>query len=198
MKGTELKAIPKIFYSGIGTHAARPAAITKREGSLYTETNTHDICQIQGGAWVVIFDYSTVGAAHAATHIGGGDPLRWALNKLLQGAGAGADPTEVDPSRVPTNGSYTGDGTNDRQIAHGLGVIPKLVIITNRSTPVWHYKLLSTDNGALYNIEINANGQRMAGITAMDTTNFSVGAATGSDAEAGNESGDVYHWVAIG
>jgi hypothetical protein len=96
--GTEITTIPKIFYSGVGAHADRPAATGLAEGSLYTETDTYDICQVQSGAWVVIFDYSAVGAAHASGHIpGGADPLRWTASKLLLGGGAGADPTEVDP-----------------------------------------------------------------------------------------------------
>jgi len=34
---------------------------------------------------------------HHATHEpGGDDPLRWGSGKLLQGSGAGADPTEID------------------------------------------------------------------------------------------------------
>lgn len=42
---------------------------------------------------------------HASRHIpGGADPMRWTLNKLLLGAGAGADPTLID---VPVGATLT-------------------------------------------------------------------------------------------
>jgi len=44
---------------------------------------------------------------HAARHaIGGADPLRWTDAKLLLGAGAGADPTEIDVPTPPTRTIY--------------------------------------------------------------------------------------------
>lgn len=72
----------------------------------------------------------TTGAAHVA---GKSVELRitagvvesrttWTLNKLLKGAGAGVAPTEIDvPSaRTVATGSYTGDGTDNRQITTGF------------------------------------------------------------------------------
>ncbi len=71
---------------------------------------------------------------HVARHqIGGADPIRWAVNKLLLGGGAGADPSLID---VPTGkdiatGSYTGNDADDRQIATGFKC--SLVIIQQGS-----------------------------------------------------------------
>ncbi len=48
---------------------------------------------------------------HASRHVpGGGDPMRWTANKLLKGAGAGADPTEID---VPAGVTFTELNGND-------------------------------------------------------------------------------------
>ena len=59
---------------------------------------------------------------------------RWTLNKLLKGAGPGADPTEID---VPTGkdiatGSYTGTG-NTRQITTGFKCSLVIVLCTSNS-----------------------------------------------------------------
>ena len=52
----------------------------------------------------------------------GKDQFEWTAAKLLLGAGAGADPTEIDVPAGPTiaSGAYTGDGTDGRQIAIGF------------------------------------------------------------------------------
>jgi hypothetical protein len=46
--------------------------------------------------------------------------LAWTANKLLKGAGAGSDPVEIDVPSGATSGSYTGSGTTNRAIPHGL------------------------------------------------------------------------------
>jgi len=59
--------------------------------------------------------------AKITTHETGGKH-RWTADKLLKGAGAGADPTEIDvPSGVTiATGSYTGNDTQNRQITTGM------------------------------------------------------------------------------
>jgi len=71
-EGTELHPLAQIFYSGSGASGNRPAAAGLRNGSLWYSTDTLDIDQVVAGAWVTIFDASTVSAAHAATHENGG------------------------------------------------------------------------------------------------------------------------------
>ena len=67
---TEVTTINRGLYSSSGTHAARPSATGLPEGSLYYETDTGDICQVQSGAWVVIFDYSAITSAAVGSGVG--------------------------------------------------------------------------------------------------------------------------------
>ncbi len=69
MSKGQISAIPQTFWAKQGVAAARPVAGTLRNGSLWYSTDTKDICQVESGAWVTIFDYSlTVSAVnvHAA------------------------------------------------------------------------------------------------------------------------------------
>lgn len=61
--------------------------------------------------------------------------IRWTLNKLLKGAGAGSDPTEIDvpTSRTIATGNYTGDNADDRQVTVGFKC--SLVIVHTIATP---------------------------------------------------------------
>jgi len=72
MEGTGLTPIPRIFYSGSGAAADRPAAASLRNGSLWFSTDILDIDQVIAGAWVTIFDASTIRVAHHGNHETGG------------------------------------------------------------------------------------------------------------------------------
>ena len=62
---------------------------------------------------------------HSSRHIpGGGDPMRWTVNKLLLGAGAGADPTLIDIPGADTGEGYqTILGPNYESIGQGAYII---------------------------------------------------------------------------
>lgn len=85
-----------------GLAANIPAAADVLVDSLYYETDTKILKQEQAGVWVEIARGETVirlaqlgEKSHAnLDNIGKGH--RWTLNKLLLGAGVGADPTEID------------------------------------------------------------------------------------------------------
>ena len=68
-------------------------------------------------------------AARITTGRFGKSRLEWTADKLLKGAGAGADPTEIDVPGGATvaAGTYTGDGTDSRQIT--VGFLPSMVIV---------------------------------------------------------------------
>jgi hypothetical protein len=98
---------------------------------------------------------------------------------------------------VVASGSYTGDGTSNRAIPHGLGVVPKAVFIC-----------CTYDNGAIgqgrYSgilFLISSTGYQLSyygdtvTVTAMNITNFYVKDNTGGEL---NNSGKTYCWISIG
>jgi len=232
--GTNVKAIPQVFYSGSGLAAARPAAATLRNGSLWYSTDTQDIDQVVAGAWVTIFDYSAIGAAHAASHQNGGADeisiaalsglladdqhvldaevlaVATALFHATRHENGGADEIDVtDLSGVLADaqtpsahshsaiGSYTGDNSVNRAIAHGLGVTPKLVIIrADDATAVnaWAFAIIQ---GLAKISAIGSDGEEIVAVTAMSATNFYIGNNLGYP-ETANATGIVYYWAAIG
>ena len=66
----------------------------------------------------------------------------WTSDKLLKGAGAGAsaDPTEIDvpAAKSIATGSYTGDGTDSRQITTGFKC--SMVFLTSLSIVNGRYR----------------------------------------------------------
>jgi len=91
---------------------------------------------------------------------------------------------------VKTSGTYIGDGTVNKAIVHGLGVVPKLVLITGFSTTCF---LFGADTDAIHT---HTDPTSLA-VTAMTTNNFYVGNATSYEKSA-NEDTYAYLWVAIG
>ena len=119
-------------------------------------------------------------------------------NKLLKGAGAGADPTEIDVPGSST-GTYTGDTTANRAIAHGLGKTPKFVfLISERAAwdrQIWFKALEGV--AALYYFSDHLADRGSYGVSAPDATNFYVGNATDYNRSA-QSTNEVYTWFAWG
>lgn len=88
-----------------------------------------------------------------------------------------------------SSGSYTGDGTQNRAIPHGLSKVPKLVRLHNSSNATF-YEVNSSTNIQ----EVNQTQVSNSAVTAMDTTNFYVGTAVNF---LGNVNLQVHTWVAI-
>ncbi|GAI16208.1 unnamed protein product [marine sediment metagenome] len=121
-------------------------------------------------------------------------PPAYVANKSLRvNPGGGA----VEFGALPTSGTYTGDSNVNRAIPHGLGVIPKLVLIVDQSNEKWWHRIVDSDNGSIYNIDLVAGKGVRTFIIVMTTTNFYVGAAI-TPQETANLDTDVYHWIAIG
>lgn len=136
-------------YTAIDVDAdiAAHAILTKSHGATTAIADTDDIAAHAAIAAVhhaktVIADLSPIALADLVAAVcseaeadgkitthGTGAKHRWTLNKLLKGAGAGANPTEIDvPSgKSIATGNYTGNDGEDRQITTGF--IPSLVII---------------------------------------------------------------------
>lgn len=131
--------------------------------------------------------------AHDASKVTSGrfgkNRLNWTNNKLLKGAGPGADPVEIDVGVNATSGSFTGNGTANRAIAHGLGAVPKLVVFWNQSQSYYSF-ILGSDTDSLKHIE--SAGLGSGAVTAMTSTNFYV------DNVYANGNGNTIYWVAIG
>lgn len=120
-----------------------------------------------------------------------------ALDKIMVGQGAGASPVEEDkPSATPTTiGTYTGNDTVNRAIAHGLGVTPKIVLIY--STGGVNNAFLRIMGGLAMVLYVNPGTGSFLAVTAPDTTNFYVGNVT-SYSRSANDDPYAYYWVAIG
>lgn len=89
------------------------------------------------------------------------------------------------------SGSYAGDSVNDRAIAHGLGVEPKIVIIYSVTNPADNL-----ENGFVVgagNFSMNGNG---AAVSDWDATDFHL--AHDAGAVELNRIGRNYEWVALG
>jgi alpha-D-ribose 1-methylphosphonate 5-triphosphate synthase subunit PhnI len=95
---------------------------------------------------------------------------------------------------LSSTGSYTGDGTANRAIPHGLGRIPKLVVVWRQAHGDWLNILQQGDNG--YILAVAASTQYLHTVTAMTSTNFYVGNSVDYDRTA-NNNGFVYGWVAF-
>ncbi len=83
-----------------------------------------------------------------------------------------------------SSGAYSGDGTQNRAIAHGLPIIPTIVWIASSSG----------SNNTIRGTKLN-NMVYQVTVTAPDGTNFYVGSA--SPDFYCNVLGHSYNWVAI-
>ncbi|KKM98164.1 hypothetical protein LCGC14_1160750 [marine sediment metagenome] len=125
------------------------------------------------------------------------DALEWEAGKLLKGAGEGVDPVLID---VPTgnariaSGTYPGNVTVNRAIAHGLGVIPKIVMVHRSDLGTGFNRIV--DQSAFISYVSHLAVIKHA-VTAMTDTNFYVGNAT-NYLQSANNTGQSYDWVAIG
>jgi len=97
------------------------------------------------------------------------------------------------------SGTYAGDQSVNKAIAHGLGKTPKLVIIRQvyvGSTTRGAYTYIIVQAAYIYYQGGGANSE--LAVTAPDSTNFYVGNATSYDLSANFAHASVtYHWTAF-
>ena len=96
-------------------------------------------------------------------------------------------------------GSYNGNSSANKAVAHSLGKTPHAVIIASRdgttATTARGMFMISAASGKVVMPINQADGS--LSVSAMDSTNFYVGNAT-SHAQSANFTGYTYYWVAIG
>ena len=93
-----------------------------------------------------------------------------------------------------TSGNYTGDGTANKAIAHGLGVTPKIVFLTLSPAGGFWYRIFGALAGIYYD---QPGAQGFLPVTIPDATNFYVGNVAGYPHSA-NGDAIAYYWVAMG
>lgn len=92
-------------------------------------------------------------------------------------------------------GSYVGNDTENRAIAHGLGTQPKIVFMFNVAGPAYWFRIVSVKANRIQYLSLTTLGERS--VTIMNATNFYVG--DGYDyPKSANSSGIAYYWVALG
>jgi hypothetical protein len=98
-------------------------------------------------------------------------------------------------SIISDSGSYAGDSSANKAIAHTLGKVPKLVTIAgNTAGEVSQFFLVNNDTiGVLTKTTVASCVQ----LTKMTTTNFYVGSA-GSYPNSANSNAVTYYWWAYG
>jgi len=112
-------------------------------------------------------------------------------NKGIGFDGSGV-PAEIAVSSVAVAvGTYTGDSTANRAIAHGLGVTPKYVTWVESGGQ--YVKMTNQDPGRIH---YDRSGSKHV-VTAETSTNFYVGNAT-NYTQSANLTATTYRWVAIG
>lgn len=90
-----------------------------------------------------------------------------------------------------TSGLYTGDGTQNRAVPHGLGIVPKLVLVQMwKNTNLYSTYLQIPDIGRF----IQIGGSNTGTVTPMDAVNIYVG----DSSYAVNSSSYNYRWYALG
>ncbi len=102
--------------------------------------------------------------------------------------------SDVDAHARVATGSYTGDDTVGRAIAHGLGIVPRVVLIFSQSGNYVWGAIRGEIGGVFYNYD-TADGIQTT--TDSDATNFYVGNATEYELSM-NKDTYVYRWVALG
>ena len=112
---------------------------------------------------------------------------------VLKTAGASNNPAWAAQAVNATSGSYTGDDTADRAIAHGLGVTPKAVFIYGDSATAPWFRLILGSSLAYLSETVKG----IYTVTVWDVTNFHVGNAA-SYLQSANQSPTSYRWIAIG
>lgn len=137
---------------------------------------------------------------HAAidTHIGAYNTHAAATASVHNFDGSGNAPAQSHGNSrhssvfsIIGSGSYSGNNTANRAVAHGLGVTPKLIYFSTATGLVlWQ--------GISGNMEdTDASATANYAVTGWDASNFYVGNA-GGYARSANASGTTYYWIAFG
>lgn len=96
-----------------------------------------------------------------------------------------------------TSGSYVGDNTANRAIAHSLSAVPKYIIIWDSTYQgTWQWWIIPSAADVIAT-RGTAGSTNKYTVTAADATNFYVGNAA-NYFNSGNGSASTWFWVAVG
>ncbi len=109
---------------------------------------------------------------------------------------AGVSDAHHAPVKMATGG-YTGDGNNNHAIAHGLGVVPKIVIIIGVTDGDQSIAVINNQAATSLVSTWRAEGVDLFSVTAMNSTNFYVGSDKDQSWSV-NGVGKDYKWWAVG
>ncbi len=96
-------------------------------------------------------------------------------------------------AQASAKGSYAGNSSVNKVVAHGLGISPSIVLIWDDTGGNTFYRILGGVAKVLYATAAEFGGHA---VTAPDSTNFYVGNAT-SYTQSANLTGRTYYWVAV-
>ncbi|MBA7540967.1 hypothetical protein ES705_33270 [subsurface metagenome] len=109
-----------------------------------------------------------------------------------------SNPTDISGLGYVNAGSFTGDGTTNRAIPHGLGVIPKFVALCVQD--YWYLSFIIKGFAAIQSLGGSTAGpadMERDAVTAPEATNFYVGGAS-HIAQTMNINGKMIWWAAFG
>ncbi|GAH62797.1 unnamed protein product [marine sediment metagenome] len=93
-----------------------------------------------------------------------------------------------------TSGTYAGDDAVNRGIPHGLGVIPRAVLMSRISGNLQSFRIMEGHAAILCDA---AGAKSTQPVTAPDATNFYVGNAADMEQSANDDAPRTYVWAAI-
>jgi hypothetical protein len=105
--------------------------------------------------------------------------------------GASKHDTTVESHGV---GTYAGNASQNRAVAHGLGRTPKTVLVIGNNNPVYGNIALIRESGSTKGRAIHDTADLSFVPTDMDATNFYIGTASGV---GGNEAATTFYFVAV-
>ncbi len=190
MAGTEVTTIPKQVRVFKATYANLPTTGIKAEDLGYA-TDRKVFYRWSGAAWESVTIYSDSGTAAnipAAADLPDGSLYYATDTQVLKQVSGGS--WIVLTGITSTSGSYTGNGTDNRAIAHGLSHTPKLVIIFDYGWGKLHF-IIDVQNKMIY---IAGAESGVYDVNAPDNTNFYV---SHTDYHYANSNAQEYHWMAV-
>lgn len=192
MAGPEVKSIPNLTRVYKDTYANLPTSGVRTEDIGYA-TDRKVLYRWSGTAWEALTIYVGSGLAAnipVANTLPNGSIYFSTDTNILKEVITAAWAAISTPI---TSGSFTGDSTANRAIAHGLGRVPRYFRI--KDSTYSRFDITDTLNG--YITMLNSGAQTQRTVTNMDATNAYVGNAAEYQ-ESANFNGWNYFWVAIG
>lgn len=155
-----------------GSAVTRPKMASEQDISLFTLGTIPTASARFGSFTAARVTYGTFGNAKI-----GGDKITYGTISAQRLASSGN----------VKSGNYTGDGTNNRTIAHSLGAVPKLVMVQRNNDLTTGIMI----RGDIWWFETPGGASGVQAVTAWDATNFYV------HSNGTNDAGVLFYWTAV-